>query len=71
VRRWRGFLNRIIPIISSLLLLFATSAWPQTWEPVTGADELSALFSDTVMTATLKDNVTAIATYNSDGSGEG
>ena len=56
--------------VSSLLLLFATNTWSQTWEPVTGADKLSALFSDTVMTATLKDNVTAIATYNSDGSGE-
>ncbi len=56
--------------VSSLLLLFATNTWSQTWEPVTGANELSALFSDTVMTATLKDNVTAIATYNSDGSGE-
>lgn len=56
--------------VSSLLLLFATNAWPQNWETVTGADELSALFSDTVMRATLKDNVTAIATYNSDGSGE-
>lgn len=61
---------RISLSISSLLLLFATNTWSQTWEPVTGADELSALFSDTVMTATLKDNVTAIATYNSDGSGE-
>jgi hypothetical protein len=63
-------LRQISLSVSSLLLLFATNAWSQTWEPVTGADELSALFSDTVMTAALKDNVTAVATYNSDGSGE-
>ena len=53
-----------------LLCLFATTAGAQDWQPVTGADELSALFSDTVMTATLKDGVTATATYNSDGTGE-
>ena len=28
------------------------------------------MFSDTVMTTTLKDGVTAVATYNSDGTGE-
>ena len=53
------------------LLLFAVSNTnAQTWEPVTSAQELSALFSDTVMSATLKDGVTATATYNSDGTGE-
>lgn len=41
----------------------------QTWAPVTGADELSALFSDTVQEATLKDGVIARARYNADGAG--
>jgi len=53
-----------------LLCLVATSAQAQDWQPVTGAGELGALFSDTVMTAKLKDGVTATATYNSDGTGE-
>jgi hypothetical protein len=53
-----------------LLTLFSSIALAQTWEPVTGVDKLSALFKDTVMTATLKDGVTATATYNSDGTGE-
>jgi hypothetical protein len=52
------------------LATVATSASAQDWQPVTGADELRALFSDTVMTGTLKDGVTATATYNSDGTGE-
>ena len=53
-----------------LLTLLSSFALAQTWEPVTGVDNLSALFSDTVMTGTLKDSVTATATYNSDGTGE-
>jgi hypothetical protein len=56
---------------SLLALLFGASpACAQDWEPVTGAENLSALFSDTVMTATLKENVVATATYSSDGTGE-
>ncbi len=57
-------------LLGCLLLLAVSDARAQTWEPVTGADNLSALFSDTVMSATLKDGVTATATYNSDGTGE-
>jgi hypothetical protein len=53
-----------------LAVLVASGAAAQTWEPVTGAENLSALFSDTIMTAKLKDDVEATATYNSDGTGE-
>jgi len=52
------------------LVLAISIAGAEAWEPVTGADKLSALFSNTVMTAKLKKDVTAIATYNSNGSGE-
>jgi hypothetical protein len=51
-------------------MVLSGGAHAQTWQPVTGADKLEALFSDTVQTATLKDGVTAVATYNSDGTGE-
>lgn len=51
-------------------VLIFTSARAQTWEPVDDPEALSALFSDTVITATLKDGVTAVANYRSDGTGE-
>ena len=51
-------------------MVLSVGAHAQTWQPVTGPDKLEALFSDTVQTATLKDGVTAVATYNSDGTGE-
>jgi len=62
-------LNHTRKCATALLALFAADAWCQTWEPVTGADNLSALFNDTVMTGTLKGGVTATAHYNSDGTG--
>jgi hypothetical protein len=40
------------------------------WERVRGADALSALFTDTVQTAQLGGGNTAIAKYNTDGTGE-
>jgi hypothetical protein len=48
---------------------FAASASAQDWKPVTGADEINALFSDTTHTATLEDGVVATANYNADGTG--
>jgi hypothetical protein len=47
----------------------ATNAWAHEWQPVTGEENIKALFSDTIMTRTLKDDVTAKATYNADGTG--
>jgi hypothetical protein len=57
-------------LVGCLLLLAISNANAQTWERVTGAENLSVLFSDTIMSASLKDGVTATATYNSDGTGE-
>jgi len=47
-----------------LCALFTSHALAHDWQPVTGEEKLKALFSDTVMTATLKGEVTAKATYN-------
>jgi len=63
-------MNQTKTFLGILLVLTISNAGAEAWEPVTGADKLSALFSDTVMTAKLKKDVTAIATYNSNGSGE-
>jgi hypothetical protein len=53
-----------------ILAVFSLSALAQTWEPVKGVDEITALFSDTVMTAMLGGGNNAVATYNADGTGE-
>ena len=58
-----------------LSLLSVLGIWPgmassQTWQPVIGTDELTALFSDTVMTGALKDGVNVSASYYADGTGE-
>jgi hypothetical protein len=65
-----NILNKTAPILGCVFLLAVTTVNSQTWEPVSGADELKALFSDTVMRATLKNSVEATAIYNSDGTGE-
>ena len=39
------------------------------WKPVTDEAVLKKLFSNTQHTATLKDNLKAISTYNSNGTG--
>jgi hypothetical protein len=56
--------------IASCFLFISSLAFAQDWKPVIGAENLEALFSNTVMHAMLKNNVEAIATYNSDGSGK-
>ena len=53
-----------------ILTLSCCSAWAESWKPVTGTENIKGLFSDTKMTATLENGVTATASYNSDGSGE-
>ena len=60
-------MKRLVLIFSSFLCATAAA---QDWQPVTGVDEIKALFSDTVMHATLKEGVEASATYNRDGTGE-
>jgi hypothetical protein len=56
--------------VAFLAVALAPAVFAQDWQAVTGEDELRALFSDTVMTASLKEGVTAEATYNADGTGE-
>jgi hypothetical protein len=61
---------RLRQLACCILLLTSSNTWAQDWQPLTGAESIEALFSDTIMRATLRDNVEAVATYNSDGSGE-
>lgn len=56
-------------VITSFLLITGSS-FAQGWELISDEDELRALFEGTEQTATLANNVKAIATYNSDGTGE-
>jgi hypothetical protein len=51
-------------------LVLAEGAIAQTWEPVTGDDRLTELFSDTVFETLLTDKVKAMALYNADGTGQ-
>jgi hypothetical protein len=51
-------------------LLLTSAVQAQEWQPVTGTDNITALFSDTTHTATLREGKTATATYNADGTGE-
>jgi hypothetical protein len=59
-------------VLRSLALagaLLCSSTHAQEWEPVSDPDELRALFSDTVMTATMADGAKAVARYAPDGTG--
>ena len=58
-----------------LFTVFVFSVWPgsssaQTWVPVQDDESLRSLFSDTEMSARLRDGAQATAVYNSDGTGE-
>jgi len=56
-------------IIASIVLLSGTTH-AQDWQPVTGAENVKAPFSDKTHTATLREGKTATAIYNADGTGE-
>jgi hypothetical protein len=56
--------------ITLILIALPLGAQAEIWEPVNGADKLTALFSDTVQTAELGGGSMAIANYNADGTGE-
>ncbi len=49
--------------------LFSGTAIAQDWQPVIGAKEIAALFSETTHTATLPGDNQAVAKYNADGTG--
>ena len=57
-------------ITLSLALFYAGNACAAEWKPIDDPANLRALFTDTVMQATLTGNVKAEATYNADGTGE-
>ena len=59
-------------VSSPLFLVGALVAGPaiaESWQPVTGADNLRTLVSGNDFTATLVDGVTATARYEADGTG--
>ncbi|MCK5326773.1 MAG: hypothetical protein KAJ57_12215, partial [Woeseiaceae bacterium] len=57
-------------LVTLVLLVLPFGVQAETWEPVKGADKLTALFSDTVQTAELGGGSMAVANYNADGTGE-
>ena len=57
-------------LVTLILMALPLGAQAETWEPVNGADKLTALFSDTVQTAELGGGSMAVANYNADGTGE-
>lgn len=58
-----------IRILTLVLLIFVNNVLAQSWTPVTDKTELRKMFSDTVITSTLREGVTATARYNADGTG--
>jgi hypothetical protein len=56
--------------ITVTFILLGANAVAQEWEPVTGADRLREVFSDTVLESKLRDGVTVTGRYKSDGTGE-
>lgn len=57
-------------MIAAVMIFTASSLHAETWVPVTGADNLTALFSDTVQTAELGGGSQTVVNYNADGIGE-
>ena len=57
-------------LAATALLGFVQGVVAQTWDPVSGDDRLTELFSDTVFETPLTDNATATAHYNADGTGQ-
>ena len=57
-------------LASATLCLFPFYSFSADWVAVTDQAELTKLFTDTTMSATLTDNVKAKATYNAGGTGE-
>ena len=58
-----------VSILLAAALLLAPSAYAQAWKPVDDPEVLTALFSDTVIEATLAGGAKAVARYNRDGTG--
>ncbi|MEP5568898.1 MAG: hypothetical protein ABJN62_13745 [Halioglobus sp.] len=58
------------PLLLLPLLILPATAFAQSWEPYTGAENLRLLMSDTVVEGKPKEGVTSIGRYNKDGTGE-
>ena len=57
-------------LLAIFMVVLSFPLFAQTWEPVSGAETLTEIFSDMTFKTTLKGKVTATAHYNADGSGE-
>ncbi len=64
-----AILIKLMSRIAILGLIAAPAAQAETWRPVSEPADLASLFSDTTMTTTLRDGVTATAEYRADGTG--
>jgi hypothetical protein len=58
-----------VSILLAVALLLAPSGYAQAWKPVDDPEALEALFSETVIEATLGGGSKAVARYNRDGTG--
>ena len=59
----------LLGLIGLSSMLFCTSVQAETWEAIDDPDALAALFSDTVLEATLKSGAKVVGRYNRDGTG--
>jgi len=59
----------ILFLLAVNVVLSAPAASAQDWQPVTGTEQIRALFSDTTQTADLPSGEKAVAQYNADGTG--
>ena len=59
-----------INFVGLTVFLFSAHVYGQSWEAVDDPQALKALFSDTVIEATLENGVKTVARYNRDGTGE-
>ena len=62
--------RKSIGFIGLVVLLLSSNVYSQNWEKVDDPQALRALFSDTVIEATLPNGVKTVARYNRDGTGE-
>ncbi|KAA1188875.1 hypothetical protein F0M18_16865 [Pseudohalioglobus sediminis] len=64
-----SFLFRPTLLVFFVLIGISGAARADTWQPVTSPEQLQQIMSDTRMSATLKEGITATGQYNADGTG--
>ncbi len=57
------------PVLLTSILVVCGKAQAQDWQPLTGADNLRALVSDTDFESLVTEDVKATSRYNADGTG--